>query len=221
MPAPARSHRPKSPRSPHGLQRTTACRSHYRHARRFAMPVPAHPFEGRCVRVAGIAMDDIDGEEGPSGAFEEEPFAGHPGRMRSDYRQIVFAEDRRRMEMRMERNAAGESAAHHLARPAYTVDQHFGRRGHLCAIAARCRLSRRTNLYRGISRRRVLAGHARGGTCLSITRIDKRHAAAVRTAEAGGGCREEALQHVDRRAGRRRVDVELEDELLWPTWMRV
>ena len=49
---------------------------------------------------------------------------------------------------------------------------------------------------------------------LSITRIDNGTLQLAEQPELVADVVREALQHVDRRAGRRRVDVELEDELL-------
>lgn len=55
---------------------------------------------------------------------------------------------------------------------------------------------------------------------LSITRIDNGTLQLAEQPELVADV-VRALQHVDRRAGRRRVDVELKTSCLWPTWMRV
>ena len=193
-----------------------ACRSHYRHARRFAMPVPAHPFEGRCV--SSSRHRDGRHREEDFGAFREEPFAGHLDRCRGQTtEQIVFAgEDRRAWDTRWRRNAAGESAAHHrdLRTPLTSISGDAD-----CAFARsrRCQRSRRTPRHR----RRVLAGHARRRTCPVHRVSTTARCKLAEQPELVADVVREALQRIDRR-WRRRVDLwSWKTSCLWPTWMRV
>ena len=163
--------------------------------------------------VAGIAMDDIDGEE-DFGAFEKNLLLAILDECGQTTEQIVFAEDRRRMEMRMEKETLRanllRTISHDLRTPLTSIsgdaDMLLHDRGALSA-------QQKEHLYRDIH----------DDACwlvtlvenlLSITRIDNGTLQLAEQPELVADVVREALQHVDRRAGRRRVDVELEDELL-------
>ena len=136
--------------------------------------------------VAGIAMDDIDGEE-DFGAFEKNLLLAILDECGQTTEQIVFAEDRRRMEMRMEKETLRanllRTISHDLRTPLTSISGHAFARSRRAVGAAEGALVPRH------PRRRVLAGHARGEPAVHHA-YRQRHAAAGRTARAGGGCRE-------------------------------
>lgn len=163
--------------------------------------------------VAGIAMDDIDGEE-DFGAFEKNLLLAILDECGQATEQILFADERRSMEMCMEKETLRanllRTISHDLRTPLTSIsgdaDMLLHDRGALSP-------QQKQHMYRDIH----------DDACwlvtlvenlLSITRIDNGTMQLAVQPELVGDVVQEALQHVDRRVSERRLRVELEDELL-------
>lgn len=163
--------------------------------------------------VAGVAMDDIDGEE-DFGAFEKNLLLAILDECGQATEQILFADERRRMEMRMEKETLRanllRTISHDLRTPLTSIS---GDADMLLHDEDALTAQQKRRLLRDIhDDARWLVTLVEN--LLSITRIDNGTMQLAVQPELVGDVVQEALRHVDRRIADRCVRVDLEDELL-------
>ena len=162
--------------------------------------------------VAGIAMDGAD--EDDFGVFEKNLLLMILDECGHAVEQISFAEERRRMELRVEKETLRSnllrSISHDLRTPLTSIS---GDAEMLLESEDVLDHDLRRHMYRDIrDDARWLIALVEN--LLSITRIDNGTMRMSFQPELVGDIVHEALQHADRRIEDRQVDVELEDELL-------
>lgn len=168
--------------------------------------------KGAAFGVAGIVMDAAD--EDDFGAFEKNLLLMIIDECGQTSEQIAFADERRRMEVRVEKETLRSNLlrtiSHDLRTPLTSIS---GDADMLLHSEDVLDPELRRRMYRDIhDDARWLIALVEN--LLSITRIDNGTMQLAVQPELVGDIVHEALQHVDRRAEARRVDVGLEDELL-------
>ncbi|WP_080801677.1 sensor histidine kinase [Arabiibacter massiliensis] len=168
--------------------------------------------KGAVFGVAGIVMDE--GEDDDFGAFEKNLLLMIIDECGQTSEQIAFADERRRMELRVEKETLRSNLlrtiSHDLRTPLTSIS---GDADMLLHSEEALEPDLRRRMYRDIhDDARWLITLVEN--LLSITRIDNGTMQLAVQPELVADIVHEALQHVDRRAATRQVVVELEDELL-------
>lgn len=168
--------------------------------------------KGEVFGVAGIVMDG--GEDDDFGAFEKNLLLMILDECGQTAERIGFADERRRMEVRVEKETLRSNLlrtiSHDLRTPLTSIS---GDADMLLHDNGALTSEQKVAMYRDIhddSRWLVTLVE----NLLSITRIDNGTVQLSLQPEVVGDVVSEALRHVDRRAGERRIEVHLEDDLL-------
>lgn len=166
--------------------------------------------------VAGVALGK-SADEDDFGAFEKNLLLMILDECGQVSEQITFADERRRMEMRVEKETLRSNLlrtiSHDLRTPLTSIS---GDADMLLRDEGALTQQQKKGMYRDIQD----DAHwlvALVENLLSITRIDNGTMQLVQQPEVVSDVVREALAHVDRRAGERRIDIALDDELLMAT----